>query len=248
MPTYDYQFLGNQFGDPLDNIFRFTEAQLAYRWQFKEKYTRNYGQRISQGSKWPIVNVIYSRGLDQTFGSDFTYNKVEAGVWFERYLKGLGKMRISAEVGLIDRPLPWSMNFSGRPSYNPSFSVVVKETFQTMRFNEFSSDRYASLFFMHDFGPLLLRFKRFKPEIRIAQAISYGTLRNPELHVGVPFKTLEKGFFESGLIIDNIIRINMFNTGYLGFGGGAFYRYGPNRLPTERENWTFKIAVMYSVN
>lgn len=246
--TYDYQFLGEQRGDPLDNIYRFAEAQVWYRWQFKEKYTRNYGQRISQGSKWPIVNVIYSRGINNAFGSDFSYNKLEAGVWFERYIKGLGKLRVSAEFGLVDRSLPWSMNFSGRPSYNPSFSVVVKETFQTMRFNEFSSDRYFSMFFMHDFGPLLLRYKHFKPEIRIAQAISYGTLSNPEYHVGVPFKTLEEGFFESGFIIDNIIRINMFNTGYLGLGAGVFYRYGPNRLPNEPDNWTFKFAFMYSVN
>jgi hypothetical protein len=247
-PTYDYQFLGARNGDPLDNIYRYTEAQLWYRWQFKEKYTRNYGQRISQGSKWPIVNVIYSRGLSGAFGSDFSYNKVEAGVWFERYIKGFGKMRASFEVGFIDRSIPFSMNFSGRPSFNQNFSVVIKETFQTMRFNEFSSDQYASLFFMHDFGPLLLRFKYFKPEIRLAQAISYGSLRNRENHVGIPFKTLEKGFFESGLIIDNIIRINMFNTGYFGIGGGVFYRYGPNKLPTESDNWTFKLAFMYSVN
>jgi hypothetical protein len=31
-------------------------------------------------------------------------------------------------------------------------------------------------------------------------------------------------------------------------GAGVFYRYGANHLPNEADNWTFKIAFMYSVN
>jgi hypothetical protein len=176
------------------------------------------------------------------------YNKLEAGISFSRYIKKFGRLRFSFEGGYIDRPLPWSMNFSGRPSFNPSFSVVVRNTFQTMRFNEFSSDRYGALFFMHDFGPLLLRTKKFKPEVRIAHAMTIGSLRSPELHQGVDFKTMEKGYLESGVILDNLIRINMMNAGYIGFGAGVFYRYGAYHLPVERDNYTFKFAVMYSIN
>jgi hypothetical protein len=78
--------------------------------------------------------------------------------------------------------------------------------------------------------------------------MTFGTLSNPELHEGVPFKTLEDGFFESGLVFDNLIRFNILNTGYLGIGAGVFYRYGANHLPIEDQNWAFKIAFMYSVN
>lgn len=247
-PTYDYVFNPNPAIDPIPRGYAFTEAQLWYRWQYKEKFSKNMGQRVSHGSKWPIVNVIYSRGISEILGSDFAYNKVEAGVFLERFTKNLGKTRIALEAGWVDVPLPWSMNFSGRPSFNPTFSVVVKETFQTMRFNEFSADQYFSVFFMHDFGPLLLRYEHFKPEVRIAQAFSMGSLRHAEYHIGVPFKTLEDGFLESGLIVDNLLRINMFNTGYFGIGAGVFYRYGANHLPVEIDNWTFKLAFMYSVN
>jgi hypothetical protein len=248
MPTYDYTFLGLENRDPDDNVYRFTEAQVWYRWQFKEKFSKHLGQRVSLSSKYPIVNAIYSRGIDGALNGQFAYNKLEVGVWYMHFIRNLGKMRVSLEAGIIDQAVPFGMNFSGRPSYNPSFSVVVKETFQTMRFNEFSSNKYVSLFFMHDFGPLLLRFEHFKPEVRIAQAITYGTLSNRELHQGVPFKTLEDGFFESGVILDNLLRFNMANVGYFGLGAGVFYRYGANHLPIERDNWTFKIAFMYSVN
>ena len=248
-PTYSYLFLGTDNPDQVgSSIYRFSEVQVNYRWQHKEKFASNWGQRISSGSKWPVVNMIYSRGIDGVFDSDFSYNKLELGILYTRYTRNLGKTRIQLDLGMIDKSLPWSMNFSGRPSYNPSFSVVVKETFQTMRFNEFSSDKYFALFFMHDFGPLLLRFEHFKPEFRLFQGITYGSLSNPQLQEGLPLKTLENGFFESGLVLDNILRFNMFNTGYLGIGGGAFYRYGPNQLPGQMDNWAFKVAFMYSVN
>ncbi len=247
--NYQYVFHGAPLAaDGQQQVYNFTEVQLNYRWQYKEKFSTNWGQRITQGSKWPIFSLIYSRGIAGVFSGDFAYNKVEAGINYTRYTRNLGKTRIQLEGGIVDRSVPWSMNFSGRPSFNPSFSVVVTNTFQTMRFNEFSSDKYFALFFMHDFGPLLLRFKTFKPEIRIFQGITYGTLSNPELHEGVPFKTLEEGFFESGLVIDNILRFNILNTGYLGIGAGVFYRYGANHFYNEMDNFTFKIAFMYSVN
>ena len=246
--TYNYTFKAAPQTDGGRQEYNFTELQLKYRWQFKEKYSTNLGQRISKGSKYPVVSVIYSRGLNDVLNSQFEYNKIEVGIFLQRYTKNLGKTRVALELGLVDRPVPWSMNFSGRPSYNPSFSVVVKESFQTMRFNEFASSQYVALFFSHDFGPLLLRNKWLKPEFRVFQGITYGTLRNPELHEGIPFKTLDEGYYETGLVLDNIIRLNMFNTGYIGFGGGVFYRYGANHFPNELDNYTFKFSIMYSVN
>ncbi len=249
LPTYNYIYHGPE--DVSENNYggyKFTEAQVHWRWMYKEKFTNNWGQRISSGSDYPIVNFIYSRGISDFLEGEFEYNKFELGILFRRYTKNLGKTRLQLEVGLVDRPVPWSMNFNGRPSYNSSFSVVVRETFQTMRFNEFSSSQYAALFFMHDFGPLLLRTRYFKPEFRIFQSITYGTLRNQDLHEGIPFKTLEQGFYESGGVIDNIIRVNILNVGYLGLGAGVFYRYGANHFANEADNWTFKFAFMYSVN
>ena len=59
---------------------------------------------------------------------------------------------------------------------------------------------------------------------------------------------MEKGLFESGIMIDQILRINYVNIAYLGIGGGIFYRYGPNRLPTQKENLAFKVSINFSTN
>lgn len=249
LPTYNYQFLGtNPDGQIVTGAYNYSEVNAMLRWQHKEKFSTNWGQRISYGSDYPVFSANYSHGFAGPLNAQFEYNKFEVGIFYKRYTKGFGKTRIQLEAGYVDRPVPWSMNFSGRPSYNPSFSVVVRETFQTMRFNEFSSTQYAALFFMHDFGPLLLRTRIFKPEFRIFQGATFGTLRYADMHQGVNFKGLDHGYYESGVVVDNIIRISMISTGYLGIGAGAFYRYGPYHLDHEPDNWTFKIAFMYSIN
>ena len=71
--------------------------------------------------------------------------------------------------------------------------------------------------------------------------MAFGSLRNPERHIGVPIKTLEKGYFESGLAVDNLYR-QKFKLFYLGVGVGAFYRWGANRLPEEADNFTYRLV------
>lgn len=246
--TYNYQFTPIDADPDNSQTYITTEARFNWRFLYKERLTNNFGQRISMGSKYPVINVTYAHGFKGMWEGQFNYNKIELGVQWDHYTPQLGRTIITFEAGLIDQPVPYSLAFGGRPSYNPSFSVFVKNTFQTMRFNEFASDQYASLFFLHDFGPLLLRSGWFKPEIRYVQGISFGSLQNPEFHQTLNLKTLEEGFFESGIIVDNLIRINVLNTGYFGVGAGAFYRYGANHLPNPMDNWTFKFAFMYSVN
>ena len=49
------------------------------------------------------------------------------------------------------------------------------------------------------------RTKWFRPEVAVFQGIAVGSFSNREAHDGVEFKGLEKGYFETGLIIDNIL-------------------------------------------
>ena len=109
---------------------------------------------------------------------------------------------------------------------------------------EFLSDRFVNFYFRQDFGSLLLKTKKFHPEISLVHNIAFGSLASPELHQGIEFKTLEKGFFEGGIVVDNILRFNYMNMGYLGLGVGVYYRYGPNALPTFKENRRVQVTTM----
>lgn len=246
-PTYDYAFVTDK--GETSPIHRFSEIQFGWRWVQEEKIIANYGQRITIGSKlWPAVRLNYSRGISDVLDSDYDYNKIELGIQFDRFTKNFGRTLISLEGGYVDRALPIGMNFGSRPSYSPSFSVVVPNTFQVMRFNEFFNSQYAAMYFMHDFRSLLLRSGWFKPEIRFFQGVGFGRLDHRAQHLNEDIKDMRFGYYESGLALDNLIRINTFNTGYFGIGVGVFYRYGPYTLPTPLENFSLKMAFMYSVN
>lgn len=251
-PNYDYLFKpSTEAGqDPRSISYGFAETYVRVRWAPKERFKTNYGQRISAGSKFPLVVLSWSRGFANIGWGEFNYNKIEVGTTWEHYFAGIGNMSIRLEGGFIDAVVPYGINFSGRPSYTPGFSIVLENTFQTMRFNEFTSSAYGALFFSHNFKNLIFKSGIFKPEFILKHAMTVGTLPNPEAHEGVVniSKTLEDGLYESGLVAHNILRLNTFNVGYIGLGIGAFYRYGPYQFQTERMNWAFKFAMKYSIN
>ena len=82
----------------------------------------------------------------------------------------------------------------------------------------------------------------FRPEPSVVQGIAYGSLRPAEFHEGVPIKTLERGFFESGLVVDNLYRQKLANLAYVGVGMGVFYRWGQNALVTPADNLAYRLV------
>jgi hypothetical protein len=113
---------------------------------------------------------------------------------------------------------------------------------------EFLSDQYVNLFLSHDFGRLLYRstFKYSQPALSVHHSMGFGNLQNPLNDNQLDFKTLEKGYNESGILVKNVIRIEYQKVMYLGLGIGAFYRYGHYTLPENTKNWTLRFGITAS--
>jgi hypothetical protein len=60
----------------------------------------------------------------------------------------------------------------------------------------------------------------------------------------MPYKTMEKGFFESGLMLNNLIRYNYVNLFYFGLGGGIFMRYGAYADPIIGNDLAYKVSLV----
>ncbi|RLD56717.1 MAG: hypothetical protein DRJ05_10905, partial [Bacteroidetes bacterium] len=103
------------------------------------------------------------------------------------------------------------------------------------------SNKYASLYFTHDFGKLLTGGERFQPELAITTNVGFGWLDFTENHHNIDYKTMEKGFYESGLLVNNLI--NMMNVYSLGLG--VFYRYGPYSFPDAVDNLGGKFTITF---
>jgi hypothetical protein len=54
---------------------------------------------------------------------------------------------------------------------------------------------------------------------------------------------MEKGFYESGLLLNNVLRVNYYNIAYIGLGGGAFLRYGEYAFKKQEDNIVYKFSL-----
>jgi hypothetical protein len=235
-PTYEYEYKGI----PVTDIYA-DEFKISASFAYGEEIHMFGNQRIVYYEGNPVFKIKYKRGIDLFNRESYNYNRLEATLDVRAYKGRIGQTNIRIAGGYIDRPIPYSLLFTGEGSKS-YFPLLIKNTFQTMKPYEFLSDRYVNIFFTHNFGPLLLETRRFKPRFIVAQNTGWGALRNAADH-DIDFKTKEKIYLESGLLINNFIRFKIFNLYYLGFGGGAFYRYGYYSYEKVFDNMALKASI-----
>jgi len=250
-PLYDYAYVNNPEDSSTISDYWFTEATLATKIVYKERLKTAFGRRISFESgefQYPIFYITYTHGFNNILGGNFDYDKLIVAVQKKFRIKGLGVTSFSVEGGYIWQDLPYSRLFNGKGSYNKTLQTVISNTFEAMNVNEFISDKFVYIFFTQDFERLLFETKKFKPEFKIVTNIGFGNLKDPSRQKNITFKTMERGYYESGLIIDNILRVNLLNICYIGLGGGAFYRYGYYSYPKAIDNAAFKLSFKITWN
>jgi hypothetical protein len=246
-PTYLYHY--SKESSP-DSSFSITEGSILLRYTVGENYTQIRDSKVVTGIKYPQFYLSFTKSFTGLLDGEYNYTKWEAKIDHKFQWKGLGKTIICLQGGLALGEIPYSFLFNGKGTRfeeSVNNSVVINNYFQTMGLYEFSSDKYAYFFFNHNFGRIVSeKNKTFRPELSILQNIGYGELSHANKHVGLDFKTMEKGFYESGVLINNILRFTYLKLAYIGIGGGAFYRYGSYALPKEADNFAWKFALTLS--
>lgn len=215
--------------------FRTFEAGIKLKYSYKEKFMKTVFGKYSLGSKYPILFLNVIKGLKLYEGA-FDYWKYEAKIYSSFNIKLLGKSTFNICGGFVDSPVPLTLNYNGYSNYG-SFSVDAENTFATMRMNEFFSDRFLSFFFRHDFGKLLFKAGKFRPEISLCQNIGIGYFSKPEIHTGYSFNTMEKGYYETGIVFGNLLKQSL-----IGMGIAVYYRYGPYGFTEPRNNFAIKLS------
>ncbi len=238
--TTDYCYLPPEIVEPdSQRIFDFAEMKVGLKYSFREKYVEILGNKVSMGSKYPVIWLNYTKGFDGVAGGHYSYHKFDLKFYKSWLIRGFGKPSIVIKAGYAVGDIPYSNLYNGNGSYDIRIPLEAVNSFQTMRTNEFLSDRYVALYLTHSFGVIKLNPRRSTPEFVFITNIGFGDLSHPERHTGYPFKTMEKGYFESGLSIRKLVKIK----GLLGFGVGAYYRYGPYGLGFFSDNIAVKVTL-----
>jgi hypothetical protein len=222
--------------------YNFTEAGIRLRYAYQETYMKTpRGNKFSMGTKYPVAFLNIARGGFAMNGY-FKYWRTEAKITRVFKSKSFGDTRVALIGGIVSSSVPYSKLYTGLSSYKP-FTLEAEQSFGTMRFNEFLSDHFVALFLKQDFGKLLFKPRgKFQPEIALVQNMGFGSLADGQHHENIAYKTMEKGYFESGILINNIFRIQLFR-----YGIGVMYRYGPYAYPKTIDNFAFKLTVQLSM-
>lgn len=242
-PLYEYQFVNNGL-----SITDYTNSEInvGIGYHANEQLVKTFGITTRIPSDAPVLNLIYSRGLNGVFDSNFDYNKLRFTLDHSFISKGLGKTTYRLDLGYIDSALPYGLLFTGEGTLDKKIPFVVQNYFQTVTPYEFLSDRYAHLFTTHNFGRLLNNKGMFQPDVLLYNNFGIGSLENASYHQNIGFKTKEELFLETGLELQNILKVPYLNIGYLGIGGGFFYRYGYHNLEKSSDNFAFKFSMGFT--
>ena len=239
--------LANTIGNAviLKNQFQFTDVTAALKWAYKEKFIQTIDDKISLGTNYPIVWLQYTHGSKGVLDGEFDYNRVDLKIRKTFMIRYLGKLTFQFNAGYIDQPLPACNLYYGAGSYR-LITLFAPNSFATMRMNEFLSSKYSSMYVYHDFGYLLFKGKKwFHPEFALSQNIGFGWLDHPERYLYVnfskePYKTMNLGYYESGLLINKLVDLKLYTIGI-----GGFYRWGPYSLNKPWDNFAGKITVIF---
>ncbi|MDR2085495.1 MAG: DUF5686 family protein [Bacteroidales bacterium] len=239
-PCYDYSFKGNE----TDSYYDFTIAHLGVRFAFKEKFiTSKYGL-TSLGTKFPIVELDYERGLSGFLNGKYNFNKIRLSIDGKVHIKDNYRFCFYIESGFVDADLPYTELFNSLGAYY-KFTLFSPASFTTMRLNEFVSDKYLAVFLRFDFVKFFeTGIKSFNPKPSICFNYGLGTLDKNKIgsHSEIEIKTMEKGYYEAGIIINSILDINFYNIGF-----GVFYRFGPYSMPKVGENFAYKLTLSFPI-
>lgn len=226
----------------LQDQFRFTYLTAGFKWAYGEKFIQTVNNKISLGTKYPVVWFQYTRGIKGFLDGEFDYNRFDLKIRKTFNIKFLGKLTWQLNGGYVDQPIP-ACNLYYAPGSYRLITLYAPNSFATMRNNEFLSNKYLSLYLYHDFGYLLFRGKSwFHPEFAISQNIGFGWLDHKERYAynTIDPKEMKLGYYESGLLINNLVNLQLYKIGI-----GAFYRWGPYSFNYAGDNFAFKIAMFF---
>ncbi len=246
-PTYAYVFQPSSDTTLARN--QFTAATVGFQWRYagREKYTQIGKSMIVTEAANPQMQLSASKSVAGMFEGQYDFYKVEARLDHRVEWGRGGKTIYEVAGGYAWGTLPYPFLFNGKGTIYPgtvSQGIFIQNYFQTMNLYEFASDQYVYLFMQHNFGRLTgTGSKIFRPELSLIQNSGWGWLRNPAAHQQVSFQTLERGYFESGLMLTNVVRFEYARLMYYGVGAGAFYRYGHYALPSFSDNLAWKIFI-----
>jgi len=231
--NYVYNVSGHSY-----NSYNMTTAMVSLQWNPSSDFMQTPVGKLEIDKQYPKFTFQFTKSLPDIMGNDFDFGKIDIRAEYQKkYLNGQ-KTAVYTEFGYAFGDVPLTHLYNTSPNSLTKDNIIQritiagKNSFETMYFNEFFSSQYALFQVKHAFKRTTL-FRKVKPALVLVSRAAWGNMEKPEQHFGIEYKTLDKGYFESGIELNQI---------YKGLGLSGFYRYGPNQLPRFEDNISVKLS------
>lgn len=241
-PTYDYTFRPRA-NESYTN-YDLSMARVSLQWSPFSEFKRETNTFIETKTGYPKFTLQYIKSFENLFNGDFGFSKLDLRIMQYFNHQNRTSTQFVLTGGMVGGDIPLTHLYHAYPNnvnketILQRFSVAGTNSFETMYFNEFFSDEFATLQIKHLFSPFNIS-PWFRPRLVLISRFAVGTMDDIERHENQNFDTLEKGFFESGLEINELI---------FGFGLSFAYRYGAYHLPQFDDNIAFKFTFNINLN
>jgi hypothetical protein len=238
-----YQYVEQLTEDITYRRSRFSAGGLSatLRFAFREQQVQLPDRQLMIASRWPVLHVQVYKAVAGLWEGEEDLWRVNLLVDKMFRLRMLGDLSLRMMGGMAQSDAPYPFLFNLRGTFSERTPLAVNNSFETMRPNEFLADRYVALHVRHNFRNLLYKGRKWRPEPILVGNAAWGGLDGPALHEGYVFTGLQHGYYEAGLQIDNLLRMNT-----SGFGVGVFTRLGDHRLPREADNLAVKLTMSFA--
>lgn len=239
-PTYNYNFV---LDDKSYHTYDLSTFKTSLQWSPFSTYILENDKIKETKDGFPKFTIQFTQGFKSVFGSDFNFSKLDFRTIQQFNHNNESVTNITLVAGIAGGETPLTHLYHAYPNNITKatimnrFSVAGINSFETMFFNEFFSDKFSTLQLKHALKPFKIS-ERFRPQLVLISRYAVGDMNSIGRHQDIQFETLEKVYSESGFEINKLI---------FGFGLSFAYRYGSYHLPTFEDNIAFKFTFNLSL-
>jgi len=211
-PTQYIPFQKTSLTDTLYfNYVTASEITLNLRFAKNEKFLRGEFERVSLGTDKPVLNLNFTAGLRNVFGSGYEYYKANITFAHKIPLSPVGYFKYIIDAGQIWGTVPYPLLklHEGNETY-----AFDRYAFNMMNYYEFASDRYLSVYAEHHFQGFFLNKIPLIRKLEWREVVSakglIGELHNKHEEImdfPAGLYQVNDPYFEASVGIENIFKI-----------------------------------------
>tara|TARA_R110000868_G_scaffold342194_1_gene602980 strand:+ start:4613 stop:5884 length:1272 start_codon:yes stop_codon:yes gene_type:complete len=235
VPTYDYVF---KLNNNSYSTFHLSTLKTSIQWSPFSQYMKSNNKYIETKNGFPKFTLQYTKSFKGLGNGDFNFSKLDFRIIHQIIFPNDSKSEITVVSGITNGDTPLTNLYHAYPNninketIMQRFSVAGINSFETMFFNEFFSDKFTTIQFKHYFKPFQIS-ARYRPQLVLISRYAIGDIDQMDRHQNITFKSLKQGYTESGFEINKLL---------FGFGLSFSYRYGAYHLPNLGDNVAFKFT------